>query len=170
MSFLLISYILQNANHAGRTRLGADMYSNLKRRIDLCTLNLAMLISGTIPRIFVIQSEEYVYISLNWETFFWLSALDSKLWMVFYLWLTAYQFFGHCVKSVQSTLSHLITTAVPRAMLPTFSWSMDYLNTIDIEWIHLGVEFCNLINITPFDFQSWNIPVITISEVPAKRE
>ena len=32
--------------------------------------------------------------------------------------------------------------------LPTFSWSMDYLNTIYIEWICLGVELHNLMNIS----------------------
>ena len=37
------------------------------------------------------------------------------------------------LKSVQSTLSHLITTSVSRAMFTHFSWSIDDLNTIYIE-------------------------------------
>ena len=38
--------------------------------------------------------------------------------------------------------------------LTTFSWSMDYLNTIYIEWIYLGVELHNLMNISnPLTFR-----------------
>ena len=47
------------------------------------------------------------------------------------------------VKSVQSSLSHLISTSVPRA---TFTRSMDYFNTIYIEKTDPWVGFHNLMN------------------------
>ena len=61
----------------------------------------------------------------------------------------------HCwVESVQSTLSHLITASVPRAMITRFSWSMDYFITIYIEQTDLGVGFHNLMNdLKPFTFR-----------------
>ena len=75
------------------------------------------------------------------------------------------------IKSVQSTLSHLITTSVPRAMFTHFlvehGLSQYYLYLIDLPggWITQSDE-C----LKPFDVQSWNISVITVNEVPAKRE
>ena len=59
------------------------------------------------------------------------------------------------LKSVQSTLSHLITTSVPRAMFTHFlvehGLSQYYIH---IEWIYLGVELHNLMNISnPLTFR-----------------
>ena len=57
------------------------------------------------------------------------------------------------VKSVQSTLSHLIPLfRVPR--LHAFTWSMDYFNTIYIEQTDLGVGLHNLMNnLKPLTFR-----------------
>ena len=50
------------------------------------------------------------------------------------------------MKSVQSTLSHPISTSVPRATFTHFSWSMDYSNTIYIEQTDLEAGFHDLMN------------------------
>ena len=55
------------------------------------------------------------------------------------------------VKSVQSTLNHLITTSVKLAMFTQFLVK----NTIYIEWIYLGVELHNLMNMSnPLNFKA----------------
>ena len=75
------------------------------------------------------------------------------------------------VKSVQSTLSHLITTSVSRAMFTHFlvehGWSQYFLYWIDLPrgWITWSDEYFR-----PFDLQSYNISVITVNEVAAKCE
>ena len=75
------------------------------------------------------------------------------------------------VKSVRSTLSHLISTSVSRATLPAFSWSMNYFNTIYFEQTDLGVEFHKLINnLKPLTFRIKTFQLLLFSGVPDKRE
>ena len=50
------------------------------------------------------------------------------------------------LESFQSTLSHLITTSVPRAMITRFFVEHGLFITIYIEQTDLGVGFHNLIN------------------------
>ena len=75
------------------------------------------------------------------------------------------------LKSVQSTLGHLITTSVPRATfthcLLEHGLSQYYLYWMDL---HGGRITWSDEYLKPFNLQSWNIPVIIVNQVPAKRE
>ena len=76
----------------------------------------------------------------------------------------------YCVKSVQSTLCHLITTSVPRAMFTLFlvehGWSQYYLY-----WIDLPGGWNNLMNISnPLTFRVKPFQLSVVNEVPAKRD
>ena len=58
------------------------------------------------------------------------------------------------LKSVQSTLSHLITTSVPRAMFTHFLVEHGLSQYYLYEWIYLGVDLHNLMNISnPLTFR-----------------
>ena len=75
------------------------------------------------------------------------------------------------LESVQSTLSHLITASVQRATITRLLWSLDYLNTIYIERNDLGVGFHNLLsNLKLLTFRITVFSMVTVNEVPAKRE
>ena len=62
----------------------------------------------------------------------------------------------YLVKSVQSTLNHLISTSVPHTTFTCFfSWSMDQVNAIFIGQIDRGVRFHNVMNnLKPLTFKS----------------